>query len=193
MSDTPTVAPNIPKTRKVWRRTDAPSPPLLECLEEPIPHPLPPTSILIKVDAISLNWRDANITHGKNPWPVLPHGIPGCDAVGPVIAAGESVKNLKVGDIVAPITDQASITGREQERTWLAADIDGVLADFLVIEEGLAVRVPRYLGDAGRDGLEEASTLLCAGVTTWTALKGMKMGNAVLIQGTLVHLPVRGA
>ena len=89
------------------------------------------------MNAISLNWRDANIVNGQNPWPVLPNGIPCSDAAGEIIALGNGVGNggLKVGDTVTPILDQASITGREQERSWLAADIDGVLADYLVIDQ----------------------------------------------------------
>lgn len=132
-SDSKTPASNNPKTRSIWRRTDVPSPPLLELLEESISHPLPLTLILIGVHAISLNWRDANITHGRNPWPVLPRGVPCSDAVGTVIAVGENVKSLKVGNVISPILDQASTTGREQERVWSAADVDGVRADCLVV------------------------------------------------------------
>ena len=46
---------------------------------------------------------------------------------------GENVKSLKVGNVISPILDQASTTGREQERVWSAADVDGVRADCLVV------------------------------------------------------------
>ena len=75
------------------------------------------------------------------------------------------------------IVDQASITGREQERKWLACDADGVLGDYAVVEEGMVVRLPEWMG------WEEGSLLPCAGVTAWSALKGLRVGATVLVQG----------
>jgi NADPH:quinone reductase-like Zn-dependent oxidoreductase len=188
---------SIPTTRRVWRRTDSKDPgaPLLELLEESIPSPLPRDTLLIKVDAISLNYRDANITHGRNPWPVIPKGIPCSDAAGTIIAIGDGgdseletrsvVDGLRVGDVVTPILDQASITGREQERCWLAADVDGVLADHLIVHRDLVVKIPKYLTELGMQGMEEAAALNCAGLTAWSALKGVGIGGSVLVQGRL--------
>ena len=55
--------------RRAWRRTDdfTPDTPKLKLLEEPLPLPLAPTAVLIKVHAVSLNYRDANISNGGNP------------------------------------------------------------------------------------------------------------------------------
>lgn len=167
------------RSRHAWRRTekyDGDSP-LLNLATEDLASHLPPTFIRIKVHAISVNYRDANITNGRNPWPVLPNGIPCSDAAGEVIAVGDSVKNFVVGDRVSPIFDQASITGREQDRIWLAADVDGVLADYLELDERVVSKIPGHLT------WHEASTLPCAGLTAWNALKGMTAGNTVLIQG----------
>ena len=165
-----------PTSRRAFRRTDTEE--LLTLVTEALNYPLPSTFVLIKVHAVSLNWRDVNITHGCNPWPVIPNGIPGSDAAGEVIHTGRDVKHLKLGDRVTTNVDQASITGREQERCWLVADVDGVLADFVIFDEKILCKVPSHLG------WNEASTLPCAGVTAWNALKEMKMGNTVLIQGT---------
>jgi NADPH:quinone reductase-like Zn-dependent oxidoreductase len=185
----------IPTTRRVWRRTDSKEPgaTLLELIEEPILSPLPHDALLIKVHAISLNYRDANITNGRNPWPVIPKGIPCCDAVGTIIAIGDggdgeletrpAADSLRVGDVVTPIIDQASITGREQDRSWLAADVDGVLADYLVMHRDLVVKIPKYLTELGMQGMEEAAALNCAGLTAWSALKGVGIGWIVLVQG----------
>ena len=62
--------------RQAFRRTDdyTPGTRKLKAVKERIPHPLAPTSVLVKVEAVALNFRDANIANGGNPWPVLPHG-----------------------------------------------------------------------------------------------------------------------
>jgi NADPH:quinone reductase-like Zn-dependent oxidoreductase len=174
------MATNLPSTRRAFRRTDdhIPGTPKVTLHTEALPNPLPPTSILIRVHAVSLNYRDANIANGGNPWPVTPHGIPCNDAAGEVISVGSNVQNLAIGDRVAPIIDTANLTGRESGRSWLAADEDGVLADYLVFDERVLGRLPRHLE------WREACTIPCAGVTAWAALKGVGFGRSVLIQGT---------
>ena len=167
--------------RLVYRRTDdhTQGTPKIKIVTEPLPLPLSASEILIKVHAVALNYRDANIAHGGNPWPVIPHGIIGNDAAGEVILVGENVKSLKVGDRVAPNTDTENITGQEPTRSWLAADEDGVLADYLVYDERVLGRLPAYLS------WTQASTIPCAGVTAWCALKGARVGQSVLIQGEM--------
>lgn len=171
---------NLPiTTRQVWRRTDdfRPGTAKIEKLEEDLPTALSPMEVLIKVQAVSLNYRDANIAYGGNPWPVTPHGIICNDACGEVVAAGESVISLQLGDVVAPNIDTKNITGREAERSWLAADEDGVLADYVIFGERVLSKLPRHLTAV------EASTIPCAGVTAWSALKGLQVGQTVVIQG----------
>ena len=138
--------------------------------------------MLIRVHAVALNYRDANIANGGNPWPVTNNGIPCNDAAGEVIAAGDKVRSLKVGDRVAPITDTENLTGREAGRSWLAADEDGVLADYVVFEEWKVCKLPGYLDWVS------ASIIPCAGTTAWSALKGVGIGQSVLIQGALFHV-----
>lgn len=166
-------------TRRAFRRTDdyTPGTPKVKLVTEALPHPLPSTSVLIQVHAVSLNYRDANIANGGNPWPVTPHGIPCNDAAGEVIAVGANVKTLSLGDRVAPIIDTENLTGRETARSWLAADEDGVLADYLVFDERKVCKLPAHLDWVG------ASIIPCAGVTAWAALKGIEFGKSVLIQG----------
>ncbi|KAL1853141.1 hypothetical protein VTK73DRAFT_9071 [Phialemonium thermophilum] len=171
---------DLPTTRRAWRRTDdyAPGAPRLQLVTEALPLPLHPTSVLIKVHAVSLNYRDANIANGGNPWPVTPHGVLGNDAAGEVVAVGDRVRFLAVGDRVAPIVDTANLTGREPGRSWLAADEDGVLADYLVFDEDKVSKLPDHLDWVN------CSIIPCAGVTAWSALKGVPIGKTVLIQGT---------
>ncbi|KAL8996977.1 MAG: hypothetical protein Q9169_003628 [Polycauliona sp. 2 TL-2023] len=166
--------------RRAYRRTDDydPGTAKIKMVTEPLPLPLSATKVLIKVHAVALNYRDANISNGGNPWPITPHGIISNDAAGEVIAVGDQVKSLKIGDRVAPNTDTENLTGRESARSWLAADEDGVLADFLVYDEKVLAKLPAYL-----DWIQ-ASIIPCAGVTAWSALKGAVIGQSVLIQGT---------
>lgn len=173
------MANNPVTTRRAYRRTDdhTPGTPKVKLVTEALPHPLPTTSVLIKVHAVSLNYRDANIANGGNPWPVTPHGVPCNDAAGEVIALGDGVTTLSLGDRVAPITDTENLTGREAARSWLAADEDGVLADYLVFDEKKVCRLPAHLDWV------QASIIPCAGVTAWAALKDVGFGKSVLIQG----------
>ena len=166
-------------SRRAYRRTDdhTPGTPKVKLITEDLPLPLTPSSVLIKVHAVALNYRDANIANGGNPWPVTPHGVPCNDAAGEVVAIGEKVKRVAMGDRVSPIVDTENITGKESKRSWLAADEDGVFADYLVFDEEKLCKLPTHLDWV------EASTVPCAGLTSWAALKDVGIGKSVLIQG----------
>ena len=81
------------------------------------------------------------------------------DACGEVVEVGDRVSTLYRGDMVAPTIDTKNITGRETERSWLAADEDGVLADYIIFNEKILSKLPTHLTP------EEACTIPCAGVT----------------------------
>lgn len=174
------MADNKLTTRQAYRRTDdhTPGTPKVKLVSESLPLPLDPTQTLIKVHAVSLNYRDANIANGGNPWPVTPNGILCNDAAGEVIAVGSKVKNIAIGDRVAPIVDTKYISARSLGRSWLAADEDGVLATHLVFDEDLLAKLPKHLD------WTSACLIPCAGVTAWAALRDISIGKSVLIQGT---------
>jgi NADPH:quinone reductase-like Zn-dependent oxidoreductase len=174
----------MPTTRRACRRTDdfTPGAPKFKLVTEDLALPLTATQVLIKVHAVSLNYRDANIANGGNPWPVIPYGIPCNDAAGEIIAKGEQVSPLKIGDRVAPIIDTENLTGQESTRSWLAADEDGVLADYVIFDQRVVCRLPEYLD------WTQASIIPCAGVTAWAAMKGFGIGKSVLIQGMCPEL-----
>ena len=134
--------------------------------------------------AASPNYRDLLMVLGQyNPKQPLPL-IPGSDGVGQVVARGQGVERVQVGDRVAPIFAQRWISGRpttEALRSTLGGPLDGTLTEYLALQESGVVHVPRHLSD------EEAATLPCAGLTAWNALVthgDVKPGDTVLVQGT---------
>ena len=150
-----------------------------------VPDPRPGRGeVLVQVHAVSLNFRDLMVTVGKyNPKMHLPR-IPCSDGAGEVVAVGEGVTRVKVGDRVAGIFMQNWIDGAPDAakiRGALGGDIDGMMAEYVVLGEEGVVRVPEHLS------WEEASTLPCAAVTAWNAVVhagNIKAGDTVVIQGT---------
>ena len=82
----------------------------LELVERPAPQPSQ-GQVLVKVHAVSLNYRDLMVVLGKyNPRLALPR-IPCSDGAGEVIALGDGVKRVKIGQRVAGIFMQNWIEG----------------------------------------------------------------------------------
>jgi NADPH:quinone reductase-like Zn-dependent oxidoreductase len=154
----------------------------LEFVERPTPTP-EPGEVLVKVRAISFNYRDLLVVKGQyNPKLKLPR-IPCSDGAGEVVAIGEGVTLWKTGDRVAPIFMQNWLDGpptAAKSRRALGGDIDGMLTEFIAVKETGLVAIPEHLS------FQEAATLPCAGVTAWNALSvgDIKPGSTVLIQGT---------
>src|SRR5688572_25362951 len=67
-------------------------------LDKPAPGP---DEVLIRVRAASLNFRDFIVAHGEYPAGVKPGIIPLSDGAGDVVAVGQNVKAIQVGDRVA--------------------------------------------------------------------------------------------
>ncbi|KAF5637557.1 alcohol dehydrogenase [Fusarium tjaetaba] len=156
-----------PTQRQAWRRTDdyTKGAPKVKLVTEDLPLPLHPTAVLIKVHAVALNYRDANIANGGNPWPVTPNGIPGNDAAGEIVSVGNRVSLVQVGDRVAPITDSEFVNARSTGRSWLAANEDGILATYIAFDEKLVTKLPEHL-----DWIQ-ASIIPCTGGVSTFALK----------------------
>ena len=140
--------------------------------------------ILIKLRAASLNYRDLLMVKGLyNPSLPLPL-IPCSDGVGEVVAVGEGVTRVQVGDRVAGIFFQHWLSGEltsSQTKSALGGELPGMLAEYVVLQEAGVIPVPDHLTD------EEAATLPCAAVTAWNALfasGNLKAGDTVLVQGT---------
>jgi NADPH:quinone reductase-like Zn-dependent oxidoreductase len=154
----------------------------LEFVERPTPTP-GPSEVLLKVHAISFNYRDLMVVKGHyNPKMKLPR-IPCSDGAGEVAAVGEGVSAWKPGDRVAGIFMQNWLDGpptAAKARGALGGDIDGMLAEYVVLKDTGLVRLPEHLS------FQEAATLPCAAVTAWNALAAgnLRPGATVLIQGT---------
>ncbi|WP_213992574.1 NAD(P)-dependent alcohol dehydrogenase [Sodalis sp. dw_96] len=158
----------------------------LQLAEVPIPQPAS-HELLIKVSAVSLNYRDLLVIDGKL-LPDLPRMpfTPASDMAGEVVAIGPGVSRFNVGD---------RVTGNFWTQ-WLEGDapaemarhgqsmggpLPGVLSEYVVLHEEVAVAAPVSLSD------EEVSTLPVAGLTAWFALVEtgkIRKGDRVLIQGT---------
>lgn len=144
--------------------------------------------ILVKVSAVSLNYRDLLVidkglgfTQGAEPF------IPASDAAGVVVETGAAVTRFKAGDRIIStfipgwIDGPGFGTAREPNYLSLGGALQGVLADYIVLDQDWAVKAPESLDDA------QASTLPCAGLTAWTALieRGhLQAGQTVLVHGT---------
>ena len=152
----------------------------LEQKERTLPA-LKPGQVLVQVKAVSLNYRDLLVVLGRyNPKMHLPR-IPASDGAGVVTAVGAGVTRVKPGDRVCGIFMQNWIEGRgtpEKIRGALGGDIDGMLAEEVVLGEQGLVKIPDYLT------MEEAATLPCAALTAWNALVNaghVTAGETVLI------------
>ncbi|WP_028777151.1 zinc-dependent alcohol dehydrogenase family protein [Shimazuella kribbensis] len=140
--------------------------------------------VLIRLDAVSLNYRDLSVIKGIfNPDQSLPL-IPVSDGVGKVMELGEQVSRVKKGDRVSANYAQKWISGTpnsEQLYSTIGSPTDGLLAEYAIVHEDALVLIPEHLTD------EEASTLPIAGVTAWHAIVAegkVKAGDTVVIQGT---------
>jgi NADPH:quinone reductase-like Zn-dependent oxidoreductase len=153
----------------------------LTLVDRPMPKP-GHGQVLVRMHAMSLNYRDliiAKSAMGKREKPVIPVS----DGAGEVAEIGHGVTRVRVGDRVAPIFTQSWLGGEvgRGQATALGGDIDGVLAEYVMLDQNGLVHFPGHLS------YEEAATLPCAAVTSWNALISvgeLKAGDTVLVMGT---------
>ena len=133
-----------------------------------------PGQVLLRMKAASLNYRDLVVPRrGYGPQTGELPLVPVSDGVGEVIEAGPGVTGVAVGDRACPFFFQGGKS--------LGGPRDGVMQEFLLLEEAGVFKVPAHLSD------EEVAALPCAALTAWTAvvIEGRaKPGDSVLVQGT---------
>jgi len=149
------------------------------------PDPNPgPHDIVIKLQAATLNYRDLAIARGNYHIAVSAPLIPLSDGAGTVAAVGSQVSRFKVGDLVCPLYLPNWIDGPTSAHAVarrLGGPNDGVLADYICVDEQEAVRMPAHLDAV------EAATFPVAGVTAWRSMHEIgcvRPGDTVVVLGT---------
>jgi NADPH:quinone reductase-like Zn-dependent oxidoreductase len=121
---------------------------------------------------------------GSSRVPPKPRVIPLSDGAGEIVAVGSAVKRLKIGDRVAGAFFQGWMGGHiaaEHLSTDMGGSIDGMLSEFVVLNQQGVVKIPAHLS------FEEAATLPCAAVTAWCCLTDQRQllpGDTVLTLGS---------
>jgi D-arabinose 1-dehydrogenase-like Zn-dependent alcohol dehydrogenase len=171
----------------------------LELVEREIPTPTR-NSVRIKVEACGVCHSDAGVVNGSFSFVEYPR-VPGHEVVGLIDALGPGVSGWTVGQRVGVgwsggydgtcehcrrgdffACDSNAITG---------VTVDGGYAEYMIAAESALARMPAELAAT------DAGPLLCAGVTTYNALRnlGLRGGDLVAIHGLggLGHLAVQFA
>ena len=159
-----------------------------------------PGQVRVKVQACGICHSDAFVKSGAFPGLQLPR-TPGHEIAGVIDAVGSGVDQWRVGERVGVgwhgghcfvcnacrrghfiNCEKAQVTG---------ISYDGGFAEYAVVRAEAVARIP--------DGLspEDAGPLLCAGITTYNALRnsGVRPGDTVAVQGIggLGHLGIQYA
>jgi propanol-preferring alcohol dehydrogenase len=185
----------------------------LRPVERAVPEPAP-GQVRVRVSLCGICRTDLHLAEGD--LPARHHGVtPGHEVVGVVDARGSAATRFSVGDRVGIAwlggTDGTCAycrTGRENlctAPTFTGWDVDGGYADFALVAEAFAYRIPEGLPD------DQAAPLLCAGIIGYRALRlaavppGGRLGiygfgasahltaQVALAQGLRVHVLTRGA
>lgn len=141
--------------------------------------------VRVRVRAVSLNRRDLMVAQGDYLVDVDDPIVPCSDGAGDVVEVGAGVTRVRVGDRVAAAFFPHWVDGPptpDKLRHALGGDVDGMLADTVVLDQDALVVVPAALS------FIEAAALPCAGVVAWHALfeagADVRPGDAVLLLGT---------
>lgn len=150
---------------------------------EPDPQPQR-GEVLVRVHAVSLNFRDLAIMRGRYPRKAVPGLIPTSDAAGEIVAVGEGVTAFNAGDRVMGAFHPRWFGGEMPstiQTDSYGAENDGWLCELKAVSQEAVVKLPDRLS------YEEGCALPCAGLTAWTALGGqtpIRAGHTVLVQGS---------
>ncbi|MBM4761766.1 zinc-binding dehydrogenase [Bacillus sp. B15-48] len=163
----------------VLRELGGPKQASYEEVEVPAPKE---NEVLIRLKYASLNRRDLFITYGMYPGIELP-SILGADGAGEVVAVGDQVANVTVGNAVMinpALNWGENRASQDSNHRILGMPSDGTFAEYVVVPAENVFPKPEYLS------WEEAAALPLAGVTAFRSLmfRGqLKQGETVLIPG----------
>jgi NADPH:quinone reductase-like Zn-dependent oxidoreductase len=135
-----------------------------------------PGQVLVRVRASSLNFHDNLNLMGymPGPWPRVPMS----DGAGEIVAIGEGVGSLRVGDRVMGVFYSGWFDGRptpELKQELPGDSEDGWLQQYRVTDATKLVCIPDHLT------YQEAATIPCAGVTAWSALTAANVGKGDVV------------
>jgi NADPH:quinone reductase-like Zn-dependent oxidoreductase len=151
-------------------------------VEAPVPAP-GPRQVLMRVRAVALNRGDLEML-APSPGADLSGMVVASDAAGEILAVGSDVTEFRPGMRVTTLYFRNWVDGPMNDETLKGAhgaSTDGVLAEYLVIDDTAIAPAPAGLGDA------EAAALPTAGLTAWAAVNAggpVAPGDVVLVQGT---------
>ncbi|MFG2920628.1 alcohol dehydrogenase AdhP [Streptomyces sp. NPDC048305] len=177
---------------------DFTTPLLVEEVEIPAPGP---GQALVKVLFSGVCHTDLHAAHGD--WPVkpVPPFIPGHEGVGEVVAVGDGVTRLMIGDMVGNAWFWSACgsceycgTGRETlcpDQKNGGYSVDGSFGRYMLVDAAYAPVIPEGVDPAA------VAPILCAGVTVYKGLKESEVrpGEWVLVSGIggLGHIAVQYA
>jgi propanol-preferring alcohol dehydrogenase len=184
---------------KTYKAVEVSAPGSLRIVERTIPEP-GPGQVRIRVEACGICHTDAATVMGAYPGLTLPR-VPGHEVVGRLEALGAGVSKWKIGqrvgvglvageDGVCESCRRGDIVNCKSP-VVSGVTMDGGYAEVMVAEARGISSVPDELTSA------EAAPLLCAGITTYNALRnaGLRGGDLVAVQGVggLGHLGIQFA
>ena len=182
-----------------YKAVEVSAPGILRVVERTIPEP-GPGQVRIRVEACGVCHTDAATVTGIYPGLSLPR-VPGHEVIGRIEALSSGVSRWKIGQRVGVglIAGEDGVcepcrrgdTVNCQNPVVSGVSVDGGYAEVMIAEARGISLVPDELTSA------EAAPLLCAGITTYNALRnaGLRGGDLVAVQGIggLGHLGVQFA
>jgi len=184
---------------KTYRAVQVSKPGKLEVVERAIVEPSG-KNVRIRVEACGVCHSDAGTVEGQFPGISYPR-VPGHEVIGKIDAVGDSVSGWKIGQRVGvgflggpcfecnPCRHGKFVNCQNQSISGVSSD--GGYAEVMIASEDGLSAVPDELSS------KEAAPLLCAGLTTFNALRNSsgRPGDLVAIHGIggLGHLGVQYA
>ncbi|KAH6710726.1 putative zinc-type alcohol dehydrogenase-like protein [Leptodontidium sp. MPI-SDFR-AT-0119] len=165
------------------------SPTLLSNLSvKEIPIPIPgPTSVVVRIRAAALNFRDLLCLADSPLYPVrTPPGLIPCnDGAGEIVSAGlESIWKDSIGKAVILLPSRDWINGDvgavDMHNILGSGVVNGTLSQYVVVEDPWLIRAPKNLS------FEESAALPGAAGTAMNVLESISIGGntTVVTQGT---------
>src|ERR1700720_3728455 len=185
--------------KNTYKAVEVSAPGVLRVVERQVPEP-GTGQVRIRVEACGICHTDAATVMGIYPGLTLPR-VPGHEVVGRIEALGRGVSRWKIGQRVG-----VGFFGGEdgvcepcrrgdmvncQSPVTPGLTVDGGYAEVMIAEARGIASIPDELRSA------DAAPLLCAGITTYNALRnaGLRGGDVVAVQGVggLGHLGIQFA